>query len=171
MLPAIVACEIGFWVLLLAGLGLRYTLRRPRAGAVVLALVPVTDVVLFALLVVSLRRGDATDSSSGLAAVYIGVSIAFGKDLVAWADRTWRREPKVVRPPWPEFGKAVLAGAISAALLGVCLLLAANPSARGPLVGWYARIGLVLGIWLITTIYDDIKYRRDVESRGGRSTR
>ena len=171
MVPALVAGEIAFWVVLFAGLVLRYRLGRPRAGATVLLLVPVIDLVLLVLLIVSLRRGDGADPSSGLAAVYLGVSIAFGKDLVSWADRKYRRAPKVPRSPWPEFGKAVLAGAISAALLGLCLLLAVNPSARGPLVGWYPRIGLVLGIWLITTICDDIKFRRDVESGAGRSTR
>ncbi|MBN9618910.1 MAG: hypothetical protein J0H43_04160 [Actinobacteria bacterium] len=170
MVPALVAGEIAFWVVLLAGLLLRYRFDRPRASVVVLLLVPVIDLVLLALLIVSLRRGDGADASSGLAAVYLGVSIAFGQDLVAWADRTWRRAPKLPRSPWPDFGKAVLAGVISAALLGICVLLAADSHAHGPLLAWYPRIGVVLAIWLVTTIYDDIKFRRGVDSGSGRST-
>lgn len=36
MLTFIVVCELGFWVLLAAGLAVRYPLRRPRTGLVFL---------------------------------------------------------------------------------------------------------------------------------------
>ena len=45
VVAAIVACEIGFWVVLAAGLLTRYVLRRPRAGAALLVCVPLVDLV------------------------------------------------------------------------------------------------------------------------------
>ncbi|MFI5930670.1 hypothetical protein [Actinoplanes sp. NPDC051494] len=86
MVVAIVACEIGFWVLLLAGLLTRYAWRRPRLGAALLLMVPLTDVALLALAVVDLRGGAPAGTAHGLAAVYLGVSVAFGHSMLRWAD-------------------------------------------------------------------------------------
>jgi hypothetical protein len=83
---AIVAAEAGFWVLLAAGLGARYLLRRPRLGAGLLIAVPLVDVFLLAVTVVDLRGGATAGGAHGLAAVYIGVSVAFGHRMVRWAD-------------------------------------------------------------------------------------
>ena len=49
LVVAIVACEIGFWVLLALGLIVRYALRWPRTSVVLLASVPVVDLVLLVL--------------------------------------------------------------------------------------------------------------------------
>jgi CTP:molybdopterin cytidylyltransferase MocA len=46
LLAVIAGCEIGFWVLLAAGMVTRYLLRRPKAGLVLLAGVPLVDVLL-----------------------------------------------------------------------------------------------------------------------------
>lgn len=61
IITVIVGCEIGFWLALAAGLGLRYPLKRPKAGAVVLACVPLVDLVLLAATVVDLRGGATAD--------------------------------------------------------------------------------------------------------------
>jgi hypothetical protein len=82
----IVACEVAFWVVLLSGLTARYVLRRPRLGAVLLVATPLVDVVLLAFTVVDLRSGATASVAHSLAAVYIGVSLAFGHSLVRWAD-------------------------------------------------------------------------------------
>lgn len=65
ILIAIVACEIGFWLVLLAGLLARYMLRRRRLGAVLLAGVPLIDIVLLALTVVDLRQGARPEFDTG----------------------------------------------------------------------------------------------------------
>lgn len=82
----IVACEVGFWVAVLAGLIARYPLRRPRLGAALLIAAPVLDVVLLALVAVDLVRGGTASWQHGLAAIYIGFSVAFGHQVIAWAD-------------------------------------------------------------------------------------
>ena len=48
LFAVIVGCEVGFWVLVGAGLGCRYLLRRRRESSVLLAAVPVLDLVLLA---------------------------------------------------------------------------------------------------------------------------
>ncbi|MCF6506523.1 hypothetical protein E9549_03735, partial [Blastococcus sp. MG754426] len=59
MLVAIIACEIGFWVVLAAGLLTRYVLRRPRLGGALLLGVPLVDAVLLVLTAVDLGSGAA----------------------------------------------------------------------------------------------------------------
>jgi len=86
----IVACEIAFWIVILAGLSVRYGLKRPKLGMALLALTPVIDLVLFVLTGVDLYNGAVATTAHGIAAVYIGVSIAFGKGMIDWADRWYR---------------------------------------------------------------------------------
>jgi hypothetical protein len=101
MLPAvIVTAEIAFWALLLAGLFARYRLGRRRLGAVLLALTPAVDLVVLVASVVDLRDGATATSWHGLAAIYIGVSIAFGSRIVAWADARFAQRFADV-PPAP----------------------------------------------------------------------
>ncbi|MBF6202149.1 hypothetical protein IU477_30245, partial [Nocardia cyriacigeorgica] len=57
VLLTIAACEIGFWVLVVGGLLLRYLAGLRRAGMVTLALVPVLDVVLVIAVAIDLHRG------------------------------------------------------------------------------------------------------------------
>jgi hypothetical protein len=83
---AILASEIGFWALIVAGLIARYPLRRPALGAALLALTPLVDLILLTTAVIDIRQGAGADARHGLAAVYLGVSIAFGPRLIAWAD-------------------------------------------------------------------------------------
>src|SRR5687768_6072827 len=87
MLAAIlITAETAFWGVLLAGLWSRYRLGRRRLGAVLLALTPAVDLVVLVASVEDLRGGATPSSLHGLAAVYIGVSIAFGARTIAWAD-------------------------------------------------------------------------------------
>ncbi len=72
----IVACEVGFWLVLLAGLAARYGLRRPRLGGALLVYVPLVDLVLLVASVLDLRHGGQAGLAHGLAAVYVGVSVA-----------------------------------------------------------------------------------------------
>lgn len=83
---AIVACEIGFWVIILAGLVTRYLFNRKRLGLFFLALTPVIDLVLLIVTVADLYNGSVATQVHAIAAVYLGVSIAFGKSMIRWAD-------------------------------------------------------------------------------------
>jgi len=86
ILVAIIACEIGFWLAIIAGLVARYVFRRPRLGAMLLLAAPVIDLILLVLVGVDLLGGGTASWHHGLAALYIGVSVAYGHRMVAWAD-------------------------------------------------------------------------------------
>lgn len=86
----IVACEIGFWVVILLGLFTRYVLKKNKLGLFFLALTPVIDFVLFIATSLDLYRGATATIAHAIAAVYIGVSLVFGKSLIQWADERFR---------------------------------------------------------------------------------
>jgi hypothetical protein len=50
---------------------------------------------------------------------------------------------------WREFGRTVLAAGLAAALLLAAIVLVGDPDRTRALVGWLARLGIVLGIWAI----------------------
>ena len=157
---AIVACEIGFWLLIAAGLLTRYALRKPKAGAVVLALVPVVDLALLVVTVLDLNNGARPSAMHGLAALYLGFSVVFGPSMVRWADVRFAHRfsggPAPEKPSgaaktrheWREWGKCVLASAISAVLLLLAILIVDSDQAA-PLWGWLPKLGTVTGIWFL----------------------
>ena len=108
LVALIIACEIGFWVLLLAGLSCRYLLRRRRISLVLLALAPGVDLVLLIASVLDLRGDGAAGAVHALAAVYIGVAFGFGHRMLRWADaRFAHRFADGPRPePKPRSGAA-----------------------------------------------------------------
>jgi hypothetical protein len=166
LIAIIVACEIGFWVVLAAGLVARYVLGRRRLGGILLACVPLVDVVLLVATVIDLSRGATADFSHGLAAAYLGVSVAFGPSMVRWADQRFAHRfaggPPPWRPPrggrerarheWREFGKAALAWAVSCALLLAAILIVGDPDRTEALEGWIARLSLIVAIWALWPI-------------------
>lgn len=86
----IVACEIVFWVVIILGLISRYMLKQRKLGFFFLALTPVIDLILLIASGIDLYRGAAGTTAHALAAVYIGVSIAFGKSMIQWADERFQ---------------------------------------------------------------------------------
>ena len=103
LVAVIVACEVGFWVLLAAGMVARYLLRLRRTGMVLLASLPLVDVVLLVASVIDIRRGAEPSFKHSLAAIFVGVSVAFGHATLQWADR-WGAHllagaPRPVKPP------------------------------------------------------------------------
>ena len=164
IIGVIVACEIGFWAVLAAGLVARYVLRRRRVSTVLLAAVPAVDLVLLAATVLDLRAGAAPRVEHGLAAVYLGFSVAFGPAMVRWADVRFAHRwaggpapapkppggtPERVRLEWRDWGRACVAAAISAALLlGAVAVVDANAD-TAPLLTWLWRLALVLAVWLV----------------------
>jgi hypothetical protein len=163
LVALIVACEVAFWVLLGLGLLLRYLLRRRRAGAVVLALTPLVDVVLLVVAALDLSRGGAFETSHYLAALYLGFSVAFGHRLVRWADVRFAHRfaggpPPPARPAkgsrerqaalWAEWARVVLAAAVASAVLGL-LALVADADQRAAIVQSAGGVWLLVGLWLV----------------------
>ncbi|HEX2774046.1 MAG TPA: hypothetical protein VHN18_16675 [Micromonosporaceae bacterium] len=163
LLAIIAACEIGFWVVLVAGLVARYLLRRRRLGAVLLVCVPLVDLVLLVATVLDLRRGASANFTHGLAAAYLGFSVAFGPSMVRWADQRFahrfaggpppwkppKRGPERVRYEWREWGKAVGAWAIACGLLGLAVLLVDDADRTAELVAWIQRLTAAVVIWFV----------------------
>ncbi|CAM5677454.1 hypothetical protein [Streptomyces aurantiogriseus] len=82
----IVACEVGFWVLLALGLAVRYLLEWRRTSVVLLLCEPVLELVLFAATAVDLKNGAEPGWEHGLAALYIGYTVAYGRYTIRWLD-------------------------------------------------------------------------------------
>ncbi|MGW5784047.1 hypothetical protein ACWEWK_08660 [Streptomyces sp. NPDC003757] len=99
----IIACEVGFWVLLALGLGARYLLKWRRTGVVLLLCEPVLELVLFAVTAYDLKTGAEPGWEHGLAALYIGCTVAYGHYTIRWLDGHAAHRlaggPPPVRPP------------------------------------------------------------------------
>ncbi|MGH3859246.1 hypothetical protein [Actinokineospora sp.] len=168
LFAVIALCEIGFWVLLGAGLVARYPLRLRRTGAALLVATPIVDLVLLAATVLDLRRGGEAGLVHGLGAAYLGFSVAFGPSLIRWADRWFayrfadgprpvrvpKRGPERARHEWREWGKCVMACGIGVAVLAVLSFVVGTPERTTALwSGWYAwipKLGAVTAIWFAT---------------------
>lgn len=99
----ILACEIGFWLLLGAALFFRYVARLERVSWVLLVLLPVLDLFLLAFTAVDLRSGQTATFAHGLATAYVGFTVAFSGLAVGWADQRFAHwfanGPPPKRPP------------------------------------------------------------------------
>ncbi|KES05484.1 membrane protein [Streptomyces toyocaensis] len=127
----IAACEIGFWVLLAAGLACRYPLRMPRTGLVLLLCEPLLEVVLLVATALDLKNGAEPNWTHGLAALYIGYTVGHGHRTVKWLDgHAAHRLGGAPRPPGPpRYGMArarhetrVWLGTLTAAVVATVLL-------------------------------------------------
>lgn len=159
------ACEVAFWVLVGAGLAARYLLRMPRLSTWLLVAVPVVDVVLVTASLVDVARGTPPGLTHGLAAVYLGCTVAFGHSMVRWADARFAHRFAGGPPPapsgrgaayeWREWGKAALAWTITVAVLAATALVAGaglpSPAewSGDPLWNWAWRLGIVVVIWFV----------------------
>lgn len=164
ILAAIIACEVGFWLAIIAGLVARYPLRRPRLGGALLLAAPVIDLVLLVLVAVDLLGGGTASWHHGLAALYIGLSVAYGHRMIAWADRAFaQRFRGQAKPPaqygwdyalasWKDVLRTLLAAAIAAAILGGLVLLVGVPERTAELLPFFPILGVIVGIDLIWAV-------------------
>jgi hypothetical protein len=101
LIALIVAAEVAFWLTLISGLAARYVLGRPRLGRALLVATPLVDLALLAAAAIDLRRGGDAAVPHALAAVYIGVSVAWGKRIVDWADARFAHRFATAPAPEP----------------------------------------------------------------------
>jgi hypothetical protein len=182
----IAGSEIGFWVLLAAGLAARYPLRLRRTSTVLLLMVPVLDLVLVGACVADVASGSPPGRVHGLAAVYLGATVAFGHSLITWADR-WaahrlaggprprkpRPGPEKVAHEWREWAKVVLLSGIAVAVM---LLVAAVSGdgvpalpgwAEDPMWNWALRAGVVTAVWFVAgPVWTSLTSRRERTDAG-----
>lgn len=57
-----------------------------KLGTFLLICTPFVDVILLVVTVIDLKNGTVATAVHGIAAIYIGVSVAFGYQMVKWAD-------------------------------------------------------------------------------------
>ncbi|MBT2491366.1 hypothetical protein J7E96_23145 [Streptomyces sp. ISL-96] len=156
----IIICEVGFWVLLAGGLALRYLAKMPRAGVAVLLMEPLLEVVLLVVTAVDLKNGAEPDWKHGLAAVYIGFTVAFGHRVIKWADARFAHRfaggSAPVRPPkygmaravheWKVAGRWMLGAGIAMGLLQVAIWYVGGDGDVGSLRMWQQKMRFVIGI-------------------------
>lgn len=178
----IIICEVGFWVILAAGLATRYLLRMPRLGIAILLCEPLLELLLLVVTALDLKNGADPSWKHGLAAVYIGYTVGHGHRTVKWLDghaaHRFNGTP-VPRPPrygWPRARHegVVWLGTVVAAGVATGLLLLAkwyvdDPSRTASLDSWTHTAWRAAGIHgLIALSYALFPKRRPAPGPGER---
>ena len=163
LLVLIICCEIGFWVVLFLGLTCRYILNRKTLSSILLISVPLIDVVLLAATVIDLDRGATATLVHGLAAAYIGFSIAFGHSSIKWVDRWFAHkfaEGTPLGKP-PEHGwalaryelewwlKFVLAVVVTQGLVWLAISYIDDPVRSEALNIWLTLPWITVALWFV----------------------
>ncbi|GAB2673403.1 hypothetical protein ACFQWB_09455 [Paenibacillus thermoaerophilus] len=156
----IIGCEIGFWLFVLAGLFFRYRLGYRKTGAVLLACTPLVDLALIVATVLDLRGGAESTAMHGAAALYIGLSVAYGHRMIRWADERFRHRfagGPAPEPP-PKHGREhakrevklwflhLAAWAIGCAILLGMIWLVGDAGRTAALSGWLRLWTIVLAV-------------------------
>ncbi|MFV0133607.1 hypothetical protein ACLGIH_10275 [Streptomyces sp. HMX87] len=155
----IIACEIGFWVLLAAGLAFRYVLRMPRTGLALLLCEPLLEVVLLVVTAIDLKNGADPSWKHGLAALYIGYTVGHGHRTVKWLDghaaHRFDGRP-LVRPPRYGMARAryegkvwlgtLVGAAVATALLQLAIWYVDDPGRVTSLESWRGAAWRAAGI-------------------------
>ncbi len=192
LVAGIVTAEVLFWVLLLGGLAARYLVRARRLSTVLLVGVPLADLVLVLLTVVDLLSGSVPGNVHGLAAIYLGFSVAFGPYIVRRVDPWFAHRfaggpapeqlpasgPVRLRHEWQSMKRMLGAWALAVPLLLIMVVVsgwrvptsAAELFGSDPIWAWIGRITLVLVIWFVTgpVYYALFRWRAPEGERSGR---
>ncbi|MFT4088797.1 MAG: hypothetical protein QM658_16905 [Gordonia sp. (in: high G+C Gram-positive bacteria)] len=154
MVALILGCEVAFWVLIAAGLIARYPLRHRGLGLALLATTPLVDVVVLVAAGVDVHRGNPATGAHGLAAIYLGFSVAYGHRLIHWADMRFAHRFAGGPPPvklygsdyaracWRDVPRTALAAAIGCGVLWLLETVATGP--EDALSATYSAFGIVL---------------------------
>ncbi|MFF4079731.1 hypothetical protein ACFYZN_10015 [Streptomyces sp. NPDC001777] len=156
----IVLCEVAFWVLLAAGLALRYLAKKPRLGAAVLLCEPLLEVVLLVVTAIDLKNGAVPDWKHGLAAVYIGFTVGLGHSTIRWVDarvaHRFAGGPPPVKPPkygmaraaheWRVAARWTVAAVTALALLQLAIWYVGGDGDASTLQAWQQKMLFVIGV-------------------------
>ncbi|MFB7177997.1 hypothetical protein ACFCYI_09865 [Streptomyces sp. NPDC056257] len=161
----IIACEVGFWVLLAAGLALRYLAKMPRLGAAVLLCEPLMELVLLVVTTIDLKNGAEPDWKHGLAALYIGYTVGYGHYTVKWLDgHAAHRLAGGPKPAGAGYGKAravhewklwvrtVVAAAVALGLLQVAIWYVGDAGDVSSLEAWQFGALRAVGIHALVAV-------------------
>jgi hypothetical protein len=157
----IVTCEVGFWVILLVALAVRYLLQKESLSRALLCCLPLIDLLLLLFTAMDLRRGAAATFAHGLAAAYVGFTVAFGGMAVKWADAHFAhrfaagpapekapsRGWEVVRYDFKLWGRCIVACLITMALVEALVQFVGNSEATQPLLAWHKHAFACIVLW------------------------
>ncbi|GAA2552338.1 hypothetical protein HD598_001732 [Neomicrococcus aestuarii] len=161
ILGLIIACELGFWIAILAGLAARYILQAKRLGKTLLLCAPLIDLVLLVAVSVHLGAGATASWHHGLAALYIGFSVTYGHRMIAWADTRFAHRfadgPAPIKVTgrdhtqqcWSDFARTLGAALIAAGILAIITWWVDDPNRTEALTGWYRILGIVVTVEFI----------------------
>lgn len=121
---------------------------------------PLVDLALLVATTLDLRGGATASWEHGLAAAYLGVSVAYGHRMVRWADARFAHRlaaaPAPVRPPRRGPGHAaherrgwlrhLLAWAVGCGLLLAAIAFVGDPARTGALWGWVRGWSAILAV-------------------------
>ncbi|MDX6744937.1 hypothetical protein [Actinocorallia sp. A-T 12471] len=173
LVALIVGAEIAFWVLLGLGLLVRYGLRMPRLGGALLLSTPLVDLALLTATALDLRDGGQASLAHGLAAIYLGVSVGFGHQIIraldARAAHRWDGAPAPAPKPKRgrahaaherrQFGRHVIAWAVGSALLTTAVWYVDDPARTGSLTQLAGLWTLVLAIDAVVSLSYTVRPR------------
>ena len=172
----IVGCEVAFWVVLLLSLVARYLLHRGALSQWLLLSLPVIDVLLLVFTGLDLSAGTTATFAHGLAAVYVGFTIAFGSIAVRWADAHFAhrfasgpvplkaptRGWKAVRFDFELWLRCITAWVIALSLIAALIAYLGNDAATQPLQVWYKHgFGCVFFWFIFGPVWSLVFFRRD----------
>jgi len=159
----IVACEVGFWVILLLALAVRYLLREEPLSRGLLFCLPLIDVMLLVFTAMDLRRGATATFAHGLAAAYVGFTVAFGGMAVKWADAHFAhrfaagpvpgkaptRGWQAVRYDFSLWARCIVACVITMALVEALVQFIGASEATQPLLAWHKHALGCIVFWFL----------------------
>ncbi len=175
----IVACEVGFWLVLVIGLAVRYLLGRDVASRWLLRSLPLIDILLLVFTAWDLSTGTRAVFAHGLAAVYVGFTITFGSVAIQWADAHFAHRfaggpapaqaPKgwkAVRLDLELWLRCITAWIVALALIEALTAYVGNEAITQPLRAWYKYgLGSVFFWFVFGPAWSLVFFRR--EARGG----
>jgi hypothetical protein len=159
----ILVCETSFWLVLLLALVARYVLQRKYLSYFLLLMLPVLDLALLTFTALDLVAGTRADFVHGLAAAYVGFTVAFGNVVVSWADQRFAHRfanaPAPIKAPtrgWPALRYELLLWVRCLVAVGITLVLIVglislvnNASATEALNEWFSIAISCAFLWFI----------------------
>jgi len=143
------------------GPSVRYLLARERLSRALLLCLPPIDVLLLVFTAIDLRRGSTATFAHGLAAAYVGFTVAFGGRAVMWADAHFAHRfaagPAPAKAPsrgWEAvrydsnlWGRCIVACIITMALVEALVQLVGSDEATQPLLAWHKHAFGCIVLW------------------------
>lgn len=159
----VIACEVGFWLVLLLSLSIRYLMKQERLSRALLMSLPLIDLLLLCFTGLDLRRGTTATFAHGLAAAYVGFTVAFVGMAVQWADAHFAhrfasgpapakapsRGWDVVRYDFKLWLRCIAACVITVALVEALVLFAGNRQTTVALLAWHKHAFGCIVLWFI----------------------